>query len=133
MPIGVWVTIFVFCGTAIVSLIIAFMNRKQMRQIELHRVDPTVPLIPPPGAATEFLVHKGPHIMNGVNGCMGLVFLLHEMRLTTPLTRVHVFAIALFTSLVAFAGLCEYIHCSANLLFRALEKLAAATLGNRPN
>jgi len=47
MAMAAWITAFGIIVGAIVTLSIAYMHRKQMRQIELHRIDPNVPVIPP--------------------------------------------------------------------------------------
>jgi hypothetical protein len=84
----------------IVTLSVAALNRKQQRQIELHRADPTVPLVPPAHPITRFLkTHGAPIISIGLN----LGFLIDELRRTGPITRYQVFSIVLFT--VSLAGL----------------------------
>ena len=40
---------------AVVALVVNYQNRKQARQIELYRRDPSVGLIPPPHAFMAFL------------------------------------------------------------------------------
>jgi len=50
------------------ALAVAYLHRKQMRQIELYRADPSVGLIPPSTAFTKFLKSKGVLLMT-VIGC----------------------------------------------------------------
>ena len=101
MPIPVWVPIAISIATlgvgAIVTLSVAAMHRKQMRQIELHRADPTVPLVPPTHPITRFLkIHGVPLICIGLN----LGFLIHDVRQTGPITRSQVSSIAFGTAAV---------------------------------
>lgn len=51
---------------AAVALIVAHMARKQARQIKLHRIDPSVPLVSPPHVFTRFLKGYGPLIFSVV-------------------------------------------------------------------
>ena len=55
MTLGTWIAILIFVGTAAVSLSIAYLHRKQMRQDELFRIDPTVGLTPPLNPISRFL------------------------------------------------------------------------------
>jgi hypothetical protein len=81
----------------LVPLSIAALHRKQMRQIELHRSDPTVPLVPPAHPITRFLkIHGVPLICIGLN----LGFLIHDVRQTGPITRSQVSSIAFGTAAV---------------------------------
>lgn len=82
-----WITLFGIIVAAVVALAVAFMHRKQMRQIELHRADPAVPLAPPLHPVTRFLKSYGFY-----GWCLGWtaydVFLLvRDLRQTTPVTR----------------------------------------------
>jgi hypothetical protein len=101
MRIPVWVPIAISIATlvvgTIVTLSVAALNRKQQRQIELHRADPTVPLVPPAHPITRFLKTHGAFII-GVGLNLGL--LIKELRQTGPITRYQVFSIALLTSTV---------------------------------
>jgi hypothetical protein len=107
---------------AAVALAVAHMHRKQLRQIELHRTDPSVPLIPPPHPATRFLRTYGIYLVFGV---VDLAMLVREMGETTPVTRLVVFNIALdmigITTMVFFA----YVVSILNRLYNAAEKVAA--------
>ena len=55
MTISLWVTVFCLSVTVIVQLIVSYLQRKQMRQIELFRTDPNVGLKPPPHPVTAFV------------------------------------------------------------------------------
>ena len=95
MGITVLISLLALVVGAIVTLSAAALQRKQMRQIELHREDPLVPLVPPPHPITRFLKRYGFVI---INVCLNLGFLIQEMLRTGPITRSQVFSIALFTA-----------------------------------
>jgi hypothetical protein len=99
MPSTTWIAIGISAATLIAATITAFsvaaMQRKQMRQIELHRVDPAVPLVPPPHPMTHFFKLWGVPI---INISVDLSFLIYEASQTGPVTREQVFSIALFTA-----------------------------------
>jgi hypothetical protein len=99
MTAQLWVSILIFTGTAVVSLIIASLHRRQMRQIELHRGDPSVPITPPPHAVTQFLKRHGfPLLGIGISA----FYLVHDLRAAGPVTRGDVFSIALNTSVIFY-------------------------------
>jgi hypothetical protein len=89
----------------IVALSIAASNRKQSRQIELHRLDPTVPLVPPSHPFYAFTKRNGiPFLI----ACLNLYILVNELMGTGPITRSQVFEIA-FSTAVLFAVALVYI------------------------
>jgi hypothetical protein len=106
MSIPVVISLFGIFVAAVVSLLIAAMQRKQMRQIELHRRDASFPLVPPPHPFTQFLTQNSNHWFVIGNIALDSALLSHEIHKQTPITRWDVFAIALFTfmlcSLVMF-------------------------------
>lgn len=53
MSIANWIAIFGVAVTGVIPLVIAYMHRKQMRQLELHRLDPNIPVIPPHGVTVS--------------------------------------------------------------------------------
>src|ERR1051325_7097288 len=61
MSAAVWVSLLTLVVSTAVALVIAALHRRQMRQIELHREDPSVPLVPPPSAFTKFLQQLSPY------------------------------------------------------------------------
>jgi hypothetical protein len=120
MPTPAWITIAGLIVGAIVTLTVAALHRKQMRQIELHRADPSVPLIPPPHPTTRFFKRHGPPIMNIG---MGIVFLVQELRQTGPITRGQVFLIAFYTASLYFWVLVDVLI----MLFYSAIKIASET------
>lgn len=77
-----------------VALYIAAMSRKQMRQVELHRMDPSVSLIPPPHPATRFLKRYRVFVAGIV---INLIVLIVESFRSGPITRVQVLNIVVPT------------------------------------
>jgi hypothetical protein len=74
-----------------VNLSIGHLQRKQMRQIELHREDSSVGLVPPPHPLRLFLrKYKLPILNTGV----GALLLASGLLSQPPLTRLSVFNIA---------------------------------------
>ena len=77
--------------SATVALVVAHLHRKQMRQIELYKTDPSVGLIAPPGKLTRFVASRWDTVL----GFAGpLLILITEFISTAPVTRLTVFAIS---------------------------------------
>jgi hypothetical protein len=55
MELRDYITIAVGCVTTVAVLATGYLHRKQMRQIEAYRVNPTVGLIPPPNPVWAFI------------------------------------------------------------------------------
>jgi len=72
-----------------------------MRQIELHRADPSVPLVPPLHPGTQFLKRWGVPFINCI---INISFLTRELTRTGPVTREQVFSIAVFTDALFLVG-----------------------------
>lgn len=76
------------------ALLIAYWHRKQMRQIEAHKLDQSVGLMPPPSAAWQFF---GKHWYLGfciICTIWNLRRLAIDLNSTLPLTRGDVLSIA---------------------------------------
>jgi hypothetical protein len=99
MTVAAWISIFGIGVAAAITLGVAYMQRKQMRQIELFRKDPKVPLTPPPHRVTLFLKDYWYFILIAV---FDLAMLVRDMSRTTPITRSVVFSIGL--DLVTFSA-----------------------------
>jgi hypothetical protein len=92
MSTAVWITIGVSVASlivgTIVTLIVAALHRKQMRQIALHRADPSVPLVPPPHPITRFFKNRLFMLLNiffnGFFIVMNAYFLVREVNKTGP-------------------------------------------------
>lgn len=55
MTPNLWITVLIFVGTTVVTFSVAYMHRKQIRQVELYKRDATSGLVPPPHPITRFL------------------------------------------------------------------------------
>jgi hypothetical protein len=74
-----------------VALAVAYLHRKQMRQIELYKVDPTVGLVPPSSRLTRFVSSRWDTVL----GFAGPAFvLIIEFMSRAPVTRLTVFSIS---------------------------------------
>jgi hypothetical protein len=118
MSVAVWIsllTIFVAAGVALAN---AYMNRKQLRQIELHRADPSIPLVPPPHPVTQVVWRYGYYVAAAAYDTFMLV---RDMHATGPLTRGDVAKISLdMISLAAIIAL-----AFASLLTRLADSVLA--------
>jgi hypothetical protein len=119
MSTTVWLSLFTLAVTSAVALIIAAMHRKQMRQIELHRADPAVPLVPP-NAFTKFLRGNFRHINLAVNAALNIVFLTEHVRSATPLTKVEVLAIAFFMNSLFLSLVLYVLSWNTQMVFNAI-------------
>lgn len=95
MPLTAWITLFGIVIAAVVALIIAYLQRKQMRQIELHRADPTVPLVPPPHAVTQFIKSNFWYGYSLAFMLWVLYVLKRDLSQSTPVTRTTVLYICI--------------------------------------
>lgn len=122
-----WIPIAVSLATLIVGTIvpltIAALHRKQMRQIELHRADPSVPIIPPPHPVTQFFKRNWVVILviTGISG--NLFALILELRETGPITRGQVFRIALSTVSVAYILVAQGMMKSSAQIYGTIDRL----------
>lgn len=104
MTIGNWLTVAAIIVATTVPLIVAHLHRKQMRQIELHRADPSIPMVPPPSPITLFLKNWGILVFNVL---FNIGVLINQLLKTGPITRGEVFLIALSMSSLAFTLVME--------------------------
>jgi hypothetical protein len=99
MSVAVWSILASITGT-VVALCIAYLHRKQMRQIELNRRDSSAPLVPPPHKVTRFLRRTWFYLAMVV---MNLAFLIREMHKDGPVTRNDIFDISTSVAGILFA------------------------------
>jgi hypothetical protein len=104
---------------AAVSLIVAYLHRKQMRQIEIFRKDPSAGLKPSPHPLLLFLKRKRLMLLTCGSS---LVVLASEMTRQTPFTRMS----ALFISLGVAGFLSGLLMGLLDRLLTLLEKMSAA-------
>jgi len=84
MTVANWLTLIGIIVGGIVALQIGYLHRKQMRQIELHRADPKVPLHPPAHTVTRFLKDKWIYMMYLACIIYNVVVVIGYARQTTP-------------------------------------------------
>ena len=91
MTVSNAVAIFGILISATVALLIAYMHRRQMRQVELFKQDPSVGLSPPPSRITRFITSKWDTIL----GFAGPVYVLVTQFFSAgPVTRLTIFAVS---------------------------------------
>lgn len=82
---------FGIAASGAVALIVAYLHRKQMRQIELYKADPNAGLVPPPSRLTKFVASQWDTVL----GFAGPIYVLTvEFFATGPVTRGTVFTIS---------------------------------------
>jgi hypothetical protein len=135
MTITSWIALCISAASLIVAtvvpLTIAALQRKQMRQIELHRADPSVSLIPPPHPATRFIKRNGIFIVSVI---IEIAVLTKEMRQTEPITRWDVFNIALAVAALAYLILLKSSQNIYDYIFKIYDliyKLAFVVDANK--
>ena len=83
--------------SAAVAMAVAYLHRKQMRQIELYKSDPTAGLIAPPSRLAKFVASKWDTVL----GFAGPAFILvAEFLSVEPVTRHTVFSISAALALI---------------------------------
>jgi len=103
----------------VVTLSVAYMQRKQMRQIELHRADSKVPLTPPHHWVT-LLVKRNWYFL--LFGGFDLAMLIKHLNETTPLTRTEVFSIVLDTVAVFVMAVMAWMTSILRRLIDAVSR-----------
>jgi len=120
MTINNWLTILAIVAGATVSLIVAHLHRKQIRQIELHRADPSVPITPPPSAITRFFRRYRLMIFNVVlNG--GVI--VHQLLKTGQITRGDIFIISFSTVALAYAFISDQMTQQDLMIYRTIDRI----------
>ena len=108
MTPALWVAVGGVVVSAIVALIVAGLQRRQMRQIELHREDPSISLTPPPHPAIAWLFEYGPSIGVILYDFYRIGGLLQQ---TGPITRDDVFhTAAYFFSIALQSGFILFFY-----------------------
>src|SRR5258708_29326557 len=98
MTSGLWVAVAGISVCAGVARGIAHLKRKQMRQIELHRRDPSVPLTPPRHPITIWLIQYGPAL---ASIAWNIRYLYKDLTTTTAMTRGDVLNISMEVASIA--------------------------------
>jgi hypothetical protein len=93
-------TLAVFAGTVLTQSILGHLQRKQMRQIEMHRRDPSVPLKPPYSALTLWIFNNAVRLLLCGSLILDLVVLHQGLGKTSAITRSDIFGISLDLALI---------------------------------
>ena len=102
--------------SAAVALLISYQQRRQMRQIELYKLDSSVGLTPPPTALTRFIKSKWDVVLGFGGPTINLVL---ELSSSAPITRLSVFVISLSVALLL-------TNVVMAVTFRLVERMAAS-------
>ena len=100
---------------AAVALTVGHLQRKQMRQIELYRRDPTVGLIPPSNFLTRFVGSRWDSIIGFGAPSIGLIVELFD---PAPVNRISVLLISIS---IAFL----FLHFVMIIVFRLFDRTIA--------
>ena len=87
-----WIQVFGIALAGAITLIVAYSHRKQLRQIEAFRHDPSVGLVPPPHPFLLFLKRRYALL---IIVPIGICSLIYQLTRQTPVTRGSVFLIVL--------------------------------------
>ncbi len=91
MTLANWIAVAGIAVAVVVPLVVAYLHRRQMRQIEAFRIEPSAGLLPPPHPVSLFLKRYGTLLWVEVWSIAMLVFGL----LKSPPTRLGVLEIGL--------------------------------------
>jgi hypothetical protein len=92
------------CATA---LIVGYLHRKQMRQIEAYRLNPEIGLKPPSNALFKFFKK---HLTSIIGQGIPLIGILWGMLGSAPITRWKVYMIASGWALIAYNWAVDVIY-----------------------
>lgn len=106
---------------AATAFLIGYWHRKQIRQIEAFRQNPSVGLIPPPSPVYAFVLAYRT-LLVGV-GLPGLMLAL-ELARDSPVTRSSVFTIAFAVASMLFALVLHLIQRIVRILEKAVDLTA---------
>lgn len=121
MSVAAWITAFGIVVGAIVTLSVAYLHRKQMRQIELHRADPSVPITPPPHGVTLFFKRNFWYWWCLAFGGWDVWILIKDLNKTTPVTRAVIFDIGLDISGIFFMLIFAMLTSLTNRVERMVD------------
>jgi len=104
--------------SAVTAIWLAYLQRKQMRQIELFKLDPKAGLLPPSNPIWKF-VKSYIDLITGIG--IPAVFLVDQLHSDKPLTRGAVFIIALQVAFIFFTVAMHFFGRLLELNKRILE------------
>jgi hypothetical protein len=114
-------TIIVPASTA---FLVAYWHRKQLRQIEAYRLDPSVGLTPPPSALWKFVTSR--RRLLALAG-IPVVIIALAFYFRMPVTLTTVLLVAFNVASIAVALLLDVIEGIVRVLGRVVEALATQT------
>src|SRR2546425_6073851 len=103
------------------AFIIAYLHRKQMRQVEAYRQDPKVGLIPPPHLLTLFYRK---HSALLTIGPLSILWIVLQFFREGPVTRYSVLAIAVSVGAIVFAVFIDLLNRGMTILGRLIDMTA---------
>ncbi|HLI17410.1 MAG TPA: hypothetical protein VKV22_03960 [Rhodanobacteraceae bacterium] len=125
MTITQAITVFGILVAAAVGLSVGYLQRKQARQIELYRKDPSVGLIPPPTATTRFLKKWWFTLLVGV--ILPVVALADSVTTREPVTQVSVVVISANIAVIVFNIMVLINYHSQDRVLGMIVSLAQVT------
>ena len=103
---------------AFTAFLVAYWHRKQMRQIEAYKLDPSVGLVPPPSALWRFVTSRWKLIiLVGVPAVIIAFYFLFNI----PVTLLTVLVLAINVTTITAAVLLDIIEKVAKLIGRLVE------------
>ena len=107
MSINAFIAIAAIVATCATEILVAYWNRKQMRQIEQFRRDSSLGLRPPPSRFWAFVKrHRGLIITISLPSLL----LIQTLRQTEPITKWTIFVIAYCIGSIMFALVLGLLH-----------------------
>jgi len=115
------ISIFGIIASSITGFIIAYMHRKQMRQIELHKQDPSIDIIPPPSRFTYFVKSEWDTIVGVGSPLIGLII---ELTSKNQLTRLSVLFISVSVSLIFLNFILDLLYTIQRNTLSSIQEVA---------
>lgn len=124
MTLSIMISVVGIVVAAIITLVVAYLHRKQLRQIEAFRQDPSVGLVPPPHPVRLFFrKHRSALLIGGT----GTISLLASLIRQGPVTRFQVLTIAAGLASILFALLIDILEGLVRILERIVNIIGHAT------
>jgi len=118
MTLTHYITLIAVLVPTVTALLVAYWHRKQMRQIELFRLDSAVGLTPPPSRLFAF-ARAYKYLLTGVG--LPLISLALELTQSTPVTRRTVLIISWNTASMLVAVTLHFVFRLTEILGRTVD------------
>lgn len=122
-----WLMLIALLVSATVAIAVAYQQRKQMRQIELYKTDPSVGLIPPPSAITRFIKSHWDTVL-GIG--FPIVAIWIELSSAYPITRRSIFIVCLCMAIIVINIVMAFVF---EMVRRLLSLIQSLNEGNKSN